>query len=354
MGKRIKRLLNLLKEIRIDGILVTDLSNLRYLTGFTGSNGTCIITHNDLYLLTDSRYEQQSREEAKEFKIFIGKDLIEIISNNNLFDNLKKIGFESHHTTYSQYKKIIDNFRNINFIPLENHIEKNASIKDNEEIENIKEAAHISDLTLEYITNLVKPGISENEIAAEISYFSKKQGSEKDAFPPIVASGKRSSLPHGAPTDKLIEDGDMVILDFGATVNGYKSDLTRTVFVNSPTEELKKIYNIVLKAQSMAVEKAKPGVKCSTLDRIARTYICKKRYGDYFGHSLGHGIGLGTHSYPKISGGTPNRLKKGMTITIEPGIYIPGLGGVRIEDDILITANGCTFLTNSSREMTVL
>ncbi len=329
-----------LDEFEIDAILINYPPNIRYLTGFSGSSGLCMVGKNDAFFLTDFRYKEQVKVQVKHFKKLIatGKTLLDLIQERKILQGLKKVGFEAGHTSFSLISEFKKRFKNVKFVPTKNFIEEISAIKTPEEIENIKSAIKISEKVFKEILNIIKPGISEIEIAAEISYLHKKFGAEKDAFDIIVASGWRSALPHGVASEKKLKKGELVVLDFGCVYNGYHSDITRTIALGKISSEKRKIYQIVLDAQTKAIENAREGLKASELDSIARDYIRQKGYDKFFGHSLGHGIGTETHTLPRIAPKSDYVLQRGNVITIEPGIYIPEIGGVRIEDDILINS----------------
>ncbi len=337
---KLKKVREKLYKLKIDAILINHLPNIRYLTGFSGSSALCLVSKTDAILITDFRYKEQVKIQVKHFKKFIsiGKTFFEIAREKNIFNGLEKVGFESEHLPFSTFKELRGKFKNIKFIPTKDFIEEISSVKTQSEIENIKQAIKISEKVFNEILNIIKPGVAEIDIAAEISYLHRKFGAERDAFEIIVASGWRSALPHGVASEKKLKKGELVVIDFGCVYNGYHSDITRTIAIGKISNEKKKIYQIVLDAQTIAIENAKAGLKANELDSIARNYIKQKGYGRFFGHSLGHGIGTEIHTLPRISPKSTYILKNGNVITIEPGIYIPNLGGVRIEDDILINS----------------
>ncbi|MGH2575633.1 MAG: M24 family metallopeptidase, partial [Ignavibacteria bacterium] len=242
----------------------------------------------------------------------------------------------------------------VKFNPLIEKVENLTVQKTVDEIAKIKKAIEITDKTFEKILKFIKPGMSELDISAEITYTQKKLGALKDAFEPIVASGWRGALPHGIASDKKIAKGEMVTLDFGCVYDGFCSDMTRTIAVGEPPEELKKIYNVVLEAQLKSIESAKSNLSSKALDLVARDYITKKGYGDNFGHGLGHGLGIEVHELPGISQRADYTLKENSIVTIEPGIYVESLGGVRIEDDVLLNENGCEVMNKSDKELIIL
>ncbi|MFW6306808.1 MAG: M24 family metallopeptidase, partial [Bacillota bacterium] len=266
---------------------------------------------------------------------------------------VKKLGIESKSITYFQYLKYDDHI-DTEIIPTHNLVEKLRMVKDKFELKMIQKAVDITDQAFKYICRYIYPGLTERELALELEFFLKKMGAEKNAFDFIVASGQRSALPHGVASDKLIEFGDFVTFDFGVFYQGYCSDMTRTVVIGEPTIEQEKVYNIVLDAQLAVIEKIQAGMNCKDVDGIARDIISESGYADNFGHGLGHGIGLEIHEGPRLSFSSDEVLETGMVVTDEPGIYIPEWGGVRIEDDLYITDEGCKVLNSSPKELLVI
>lgn len=351
---RIEKLKSLLNELSLDAFYITHIPNIRYISGFSGSSANIVITKNTDYFLTDFRYKEQSAKEVSGFEIVINYNNLEEIKKIFSNDGIKSAGFEAKHLIYDSYENLKKLFDGISLTPLNNKIEELTVQKTGNEISKIKKAIDITDKAFNKILELIKPGISEKDVSAELTYVQKKLGAEKDAFDPIVASGWRSSLPHGIASNKKLEKGDPVTLDFGCVFEGFCSDMTRTIFLGQPSEELKKIYNIVFDAQKLAIEKAKPDISSKELDSASRNFISDRGYGDYFGHGLGHGLGIEVHEMPGINQRTDYILKNDSVITIEPGIYVPGAGGVRIEDDILLDENGCTVLNSSPKKLIVL
>ena len=351
---RIDKLRSLMNELSLDGFLITHIPNIRYLSNFSGSSGVILITGTKNYFITDFRYKGQSRNEITGFDIRINSvqnaELKKIIEN----DGLKTIGFESNRMTYGGYDNNRNHYPQVKFVPLTEAVEKLTMQKTPEEIEKIRKATVITDKTFQKILDFIKPGMKELDISAEITYTQKKLGALKDSFEPIVASGWRSSLPHGVATNKVIENGDIVTLDFGCVYEGFCSDMTRTISVGNPPGELKKIYGIVYDAQTRVIEKANCRIRSKELDSIARDYITQKGFGENFGHGLGHGLGIEVHEMPSLNQRTDSELLENAVITIEPGIYVENLGGVRIEDDILLKQDGCEVLNTSPKELIVL
>ena len=341
-----------LDKFKIDAIIITHLPNIRYLTGFSGSSAICIVTKTDAFFLTDFRYKEQVKHQVKNFRkiIAIGKTSLDLIQEKKIFGKVKKVGFEADHAPFSFILELKRKFKNIKFIPTKNFIEEIAAVKTPDEIENIKRAIKISEKVFYEILNLIKPGVSEIDIASEITYLHRKLGAEKDAFDIIVASGWRSALPHGVATGKKLKKGELVLIDFGCVYNGYHSDITRTISIGKASPEIKKIYQIVLDAQTKAIEGVRERLKANELDSIARDYIRQNGYAKFFGHSLGHGIGTEIHTLPRISPSSDYILQNGNVITIEPGIYLTGFAGIRIEDDVLINSNA-EILTSLPRNL---
>jgi Xaa-Pro aminopeptidase len=280
--------------------------------------------------------------------------LYEAIPRHKLVRGCRTLGFESDHLTYAQYRLMKRLVSDVSFIPTRDLVEGISLVKDKEEIDHIKKAVRISDRVFHEIVKSIKPGVEELEVSAEISYLHKKFGAEKDAFEPIVASGERGSLPHARASRKKIENREMVTLDFGCTVKGYNSDLTRTVAVGSASARARRLYSVVLAAQKEAIESARAGMAAQDLDAVARNRIAKAGFGRYFIHSLGHGLGLQVHERPRVSSLSKEVLVEGSVITIEPGVYIPHFGGVRIEDDVLLTARGCEVLNRAPKQLMIV
>lgn len=349
---KIKKVREILSEKDLDAVLVMSAHNRRYLSDFTGSAGSVIVTQDEAILVSDFRYKAQGQEQAKNLNFVLQKGghlpfVIELLESKGI----KKLGFEGHLTTYNTYAELDKSFE---LTPLTAEIEKIRMVKSDDEVAVIQKACDIADKTYEHILTFVKAGMTELDVKNELERKMRELGASGASFDIIVASGARGALPHGVASDKVIEDGDMVTLDFGALYNGYISDITRTFAVGKPSDEMKKVYDVVLESQLLALEKIKPGMKASEADAVSRDVIASHGYGENFGHSLGHGIGLEVHEGPGIASSVDTILEEGMCITIEPGIYIDGVGGVRIEDDCLVTKDGLKRLTNSSKELFIL
>lgn len=343
-----------MEKQQLEALLITSHYNLRYATNFTGSAGLALITQDNSWFITDFRYTEQATAQATGFEVVQAKtSLLAEVAELIEAQGIKTVSFEQDYVTYATFVQYQEKLQ-AELKPVSGIIEKIRMIKSPEEISILKQAAEIADAAYEHICGFIQAGRTELEVSNELEFFMRKQGATSSSFDIIVASGLRSAMPHGVATDKVIEQGDMVTLDFGALYNGYISDITRTVAVGEPSEKLKEIYQVVLDSQVLGVEKIGPGMTGIEADAIARDYIKSKGYGEAFGHSTGHGIGLEVHEGPGLSSKSEIILEPGMAVTVEPGIYLPGVGGVRIEDDILITESGNERLTNSTKELRIL
>ncbi|MFC0561630.1 M24 family metallopeptidase [Halalkalibacter alkalisediminis] len=352
---RIEAVRSKLKEFEIDGLLVTSSYNRQYTTNFTGTAGVALISEQKAIFITDFRYVEQAKEQAQGFEIVqhTGPIYLEV-ANQVAKLGLKKLGFEQSHLTYEAYQIYEKHIETASLIPVSDLVEGIRLIKDEKEIKMIQDAADIADAAFEHILTFIRPGITELAVSNELEFFMRNQGAASSSFDIIVASGYRSALPHGVASEKVIEKGELVTLDFGAYLKGYCSDITRTVAVGNVSEELKAIYNTVLEAQLLGMKGIKPGLTGKQADALTRDYITEKGYGDYFGHSTGHGLGMEVHEGPSLSMKSETILEPGMVVTVEPGIYISGVGGTRIEDDTLITKDGNKSFTHSTKQLLII
>lgn len=351
--KRIDAVRAQLQKENLDGAIVTHLDHIRYLTGFTGSSAMLIINRKSADFFTDFRYKDQSAKQVKGAKIHIIKGEPTGTLKDFPQFNVKnhRYGFNGEYLTVSGQKRLADAVRASILVPADDIFTELGWVKDAEEVASITKAAAISDKAFERVLPLVRPGVRESEVAAELEYQMMMLGSEKAAFESIVASGYRSALPHGVASKKKIQKGDFVTFDFGATVNGYVSDITRTVLVGKANSKQKKIYNLVLKANKAGIRKVKAGVAARAVDAACRNIITRAGFGKNFGHGTGHGIGFFVHVGPRVSPISEDKLKVNNVLTIEPGIYISGWGGVRIEDDVVVTRTGCRVLTAAPKNL---
>jgi len=355
MVARLEKLRRFLKKQELDAVVINKVENLHYFSGFTGDDAVLVVSQKDAVLITDFRYMEQAKQQSKTFELIEhNKGLLPKTAEILMGLKLQNIGFEGNVLTYNDFSLLTKLLKGLTF---KQAIELDSLrlIKDEQEIDLLKKAVEISDRAYEHILTILRPGISEIEIAAELENCMRRLGSEKPAFTTIVASGERGSLPHGVATDKLIVDGDFVTMDFGAVYKGYHSDITRTVCVGNANDKQRKIYDIVLKAQLLGVEKVQLGSAGQTVDTAVRRYIMDAGYGQFFGHGLGHGVGLEIHEFPRLSpSSTCEHLEENMIVTVEPGIYLPGWGGIRIEDTVLVTALGGQSLTQSNKQFVEL
>lgn len=352
LTERLNGLRKLIKENNIDGIFAYSGENNRYLSGFTGTTGYCIVGLKSADFITDFRYMEQARMQCEGYNITIhSNNLFEEIEKVIKINGIKKLGIEEDFMTVDMYEDLKSKAPGIELCPAKNIISKLRIIKDSTEVANISRAAEIADEAFKHMLSFIKPGLRETEVALELEYFMKKKGATATSFDTIVASGLRSVMPHGVASEKKIENGEFLTLDFGCVYNGYCSDMTRTVFIGRASEKHRKIYDIVLKAQLEAFKGIKPGITGKAADKIARDIITQEGYGEYFGHGLGHGVGLAIHEGPRLSVLSDDILEPGMIVTDEPGIYVPDFGGVRIEDLLLVTEIGAISLSKSPKEL---
>jgi len=341
-----------MKEKDIKNFLVTKRENIRYLTSFTGTAGKLLLTEDENIFITDFRYLDQADEQTEGCKI-------EEISSNfmsgfsDLLDRkgIKNLTFEAEDINYKTYQEFEEKLGLEDLKAVEGVVEELRLIKEEEEIEKIIKAVEIADKGFEFLLDFIEPGRTEKEIAQELEFFMKREGGEANAFDFIVASGKRGALPHGVASSKVVEKGELITIDFGTVYQGYHSDITRTIALGEVSDKQKEIYDIVLEAQKMVIEEIKAGMTGVEADKIARDFIAQAGYGDNFGHGLGHGLGLEIHESPRLSKTSDSTLETGMVVTDEPGIYISGFGGVRIEDDLVITEDGCRVLNSAPKEL---
>jgi Xaa-Pro aminopeptidase len=344
----------LLQKQKVDGILITDLANVRYLTGFTGSSGFAVITNKHAAFVTDFRYQEQVRREVKGWSIKIEHtERSKEVRNICDLYNIKRLGFEDHNITYGFYRKLEKN--KVTLKPLTNIVESLRIIKFPVEVSYIKSSIKRAEAAFRKLQPFIKTGVTERKLAVKFEELLKLEGCNKLPFEVIVASGFRSALPHATPTDKRIKKGDLVVFDWGGEFEGYCSDMTRTVLIKSGNiSKQKELYYNVLEAQKRAIESVRPGIKAAGIDAAARDYIKKKGYDEFFGHGTGHGVGLAVHEKPVVSWRSKDSLEEDMIFTVEPGIYLPGFGGVRIEDMIAVRKNGAEVLTSLPKKLKII
>ncbi len=352
---RIFKIQNSLKENQ--AALISSPSNRFYLTGFPSSAGFAVITQKNAFFLTDSRYFEKAQKTVKYFDVILLKKWFEQLKNILSENRIKLLYLETKSITFaefSRYSKELENTAIIEESTLDDLLSEMREVKDEKELQNIRLAQNITDAAFTHILDWIKLGKTEIEVALELEFFMRSNGSQGVAFDTIAVSGKNSSLPHGVPTEKPIQNGDFLTMDFGAKVGGYCSDMTRTIAIGYVTDEQKKIYETVLSAQKSGLAAMRAGITGKHADNAARSIIENAGYGEFFGHSLGHSVGIDIHENPNASPSCNTVFKAGTMMTVEPGIYIPDSFGVRIEDLVFITETGCENLTKSPKELIVL
>jgi len=350
---RIQKIREKLGDQKVDAILFTDPISIRYLCGYSGSNGLLFVSENRALFLTDFRYKTQAPREVEGAEVIVPDDgqLIDTLARRDEIQSIESIGFENS-ISFCRLEETKKKFSDrLEWKPIENIVTELRSSKTPDEIEKIRVAIDVAQKGLLAALPMLKPGIVEREFAAELEYRMRREGADKNAFDTIVVSGPRGALVHGVAGDRTIETGDFVTIDFGAKVNGYHSDITRTFIMGEPTDKQREIYELVYRAQAAAIDAAKANMTGKELDAVAREVIEKAGYGEYFGHGLGHGLGLEVHDPPAVGTRSENTLLENAVITIEPGVYIPDYGGVRIEDDFLLKKDGCEALTNLPKKI---
>lgn len=348
-----KKIQNLLQEQSIEAVLISNGNNMRYISGFAGATGYLYISEKTHAVITDFRYTIQAEMEAEGYEVItIGHGGYEEAINDLLrTESINILGFEAWDILFGTYNGLREKLNVKEFKPIGYEITNMRNIKTARELEYIKKAESIGDQVFSEILAFIKPGMSELEIAAQIEYLLKVRGGSCVSFPAIVASGINSSMPHAVPSAKKVEIGDFLTMDFGCVYEGYCSDMTRTIVIGKASEKQKEIYNTVLKAQLAALEFLKAGYKGKEVDKVARDIIYGAGYEGCFGHGLGHSVGLNIHENPRLSALEETVILAGMTETVEPGIYIKGFGGVRIEDLVVVTEDGCENFTFSDKSL---
>jgi Xaa-Pro aminopeptidase len=356
MKSNIKRVQESLAAKGVPALLISEINNVQWVSGFTGSWGFVIATPSNARFITDTRYAVQAKEEVGGIEIAVYGSPVEgadFIAQNAHEMGLASVGFEAQSVSYATYEEWKRRMTGVELQPVSDLIEPLRMVKTDDEVDRIRKACQLADACFQHVLRLIQPGVSELDIALEIEFFFRRQGAEL-AFPPIVVSGDRSARPHGKPSDKKLERGDFVTMDFGAKLNSYNSDITRTVVVQEVSDRHREVYDSVLRAQMGALEAMKPGVTAGEVDRLSRKILSENELDQYFGHGLGHGLGKVVHDGGRMNSSSKTVLEPGQVWTVEPGVYIEGFGGVRIEDDVVITEGGIEILTHSPKELLVL
>lgn len=354
--KRTERLLALLSETGAQGVLIHKPSNMRWISGYTGE-GLLFITESQWVVITDFRYVEQSEIQAKDYMVQMttAEDTeAKVVARLAANAGIHKISFEDDFMTVKEMQAYHEAAPAVSFVPINQKPEKLRQIKDEGEIERIEKACRITDQAFDYILGFIKVGLTEIQLRNELESALIRFGADKPAFDSIIATGTNGALPHAIPGNRVIEHGQLLTMDFGARVDGYCADMTRTVAIGTIDPQSRKIYETVLSAQLLALDAIRPGISCRDVDHIARSFIDEAGYEGRFGHGLGHSLGLDIHESPRFSVKCEDVLQPGIVMTNEPGIYIPGTCGCRIEDTVLVTADGCRRLTNSPKELIIL
>lgn len=351
----------------VDALLVSNMTNVRYLTGFAGSNGYVLLAPDATHFYSDGRYATQAAQVVEEAEVHIAAShgaVVEEMNRLTKSQGLSRIAYEATHVTVSSrgaawepppgLDKVMSYFEGAELVPGEGWVEELRKVKDAEEIASIRAAAQLGDEGFAFILDKIKPGAREIDLALELEFFLRSKGSEGVSFDPIVAAAERSALPHARPTDRTVEKGRYLLFDFGCRIDGYCSDMTRTVVIGPVDDRHKEVYETVLASQMAALEAAGPGVSCGDVDQVARRVIDKAGYPEAFMHGLGHGVGLDIHEAPSLKSGVADQLMPGHVITIEPGAYFEGWGGVRVEDLAVVTEDGLEVLSNAPKDLIVL
>lgn len=354
---RLGRLREALEKSRIDALLITQLDNIKYISGFSGSTAAVVVTGDRAVIMVDPRYTLQASKEAVGFEIHEYFGIPQTEAAAALVDILapERLGFEADFMTVSQHERLKKALtKPVKLVPTIDIVSDLRLVKDADEIARIKKAVKIADDCYTHILSFIKPGMKERDLALEIDFTMRRLGADGPSFETIAAAGPNAAFPHAKPGDAKIKVGQFVKMDYGASYKLYSSDITRTVAIGKATQKMKDIYNIVLEAQLRSIAAIKPGLKGEEVDAVARDFITEKGYGENFGHGLGHSLGIAVHDGPGFSKTSDIVLEPGMVMTVEPGIYIEGWGGVRIEDDIVVTEKGCQILTKSTKDLIII
>ena len=356
MTSNLKRLQERMADKSVESLLVSEVTNVQWASGFTGSFGFVLTTPTQALFITDSRYGVQAKEEVKEMEVISfgsPQTATDVIGQQSAKLGLRTLGFEAATVTYATYADWKEKLAPTEMVPISEVVETLRMVKSADEIEKMRQTCRLADSCFEHVIRMIQPGVAEIDIALDIEFYFRRNGAQL-AFTPIVVSGVRSARPHGKPSDKKLERGDFVTMDFGANLDGYCSDLTRTVVVGEVSDRHREVYEAVLEAQLGALEAIKPGEVAGDVDRLSRRLLSNHQLDQYFGHGLGHGLGKVVHDGGRMNSTSTTVLEPGQVWTVEPGVYIEGFGGVRIEDDVVVTETGIEILTHSPKELMVL
>lgn len=348
------RLRKLLKKMGGDALLVTNFTNVTYLTGFTGDDSCLLVSRNDAVIVSDFRYITQLEEECPDVPAHIrptSVKLIDAAAEVIATAKVSRLAIEADALTVAAYDRLLECLTTVDIRPASGQVEELRQIKDKEEVAEIRQAARYAEKAFAVLRATLRPNRTEKEVTDDLEHQLRLLGAQGSAFPPIVAAGPRGALPHARPTDARVGEHEVLLVDWGATSRGYRSDLTRVLVTGKISPKLERVYRLVLRAQQEAIAAIAPGKRACDVDAVARQIIADGGFGENFGHGLGHGIGLDIHEAPRLSVVNERPLEPGMVVTIEPGIYLPGWGGVRIEDDVLVTKTGHEVITNCPKQL---
>jgi len=356
MANRLSQVRRRLSKFDADAVLLSALPNVRWACGFTGSNGLLLVGQEDAVFVTDGRYTEQARQEVDGAEVVIATEgLVSRLNELDYFESYDRVLFQADHVTVAREAKLRDRLPDIRWLGQADFLTPFVATKEPGQVERIRRAQQITEAVFDHVLEILEPGLTEREVAAEVTYQHLKKGAEKMAFDPIVASGPNGARPHARPTDRELRSGELIVLDMGCFRDGYASDMTRTVALGSIPDAARRGYNVVKEAQQRALDAARAGLTGKELDAVARDSIADAGLGEQFAHGLGHGIGLEVHEWPRVSRTVDAELPEGVCVTIEPGVYVPDEGyGVRIEDIIALRSEGCENLTSTSKSLQIL
>lgn len=357
MSGKVEALQKTLRAENVDAFFITSEVNRRYLSEFSATDGWMLITREEAYLLMDSRYIEAAQNEAKGCTVLLFTHMIETLRELVAKHNIKTMMVEQSRIALSEWNSLRNALPDVEMIDsplLDREIEALRAVKSEKELADLREAQRLTEEAFEQMLTFLRPGVTEREVALEIEFYMRRNGAERVSFDLIAITGAKTSMPHGVPGEEKIKPGDFVTMDTGAVINGMHADMTRTVAIGHVTDEMREVYDTVLRAQKNAIASVREGVRCQDVDRAARSVIEDAGYGDYFGHSTGHSVGFEIHESPRFAPRSEDIAKENMVITVEPGIYLPGKFGVRIEDMVRVTKDGCEDLTHAKKELIIL
>lgn len=353
MAHRISHVRDHLDHLDVDALLLTALPDIRWVCGFTGSNGLLIVGPDTSHFVTDGRYTEQARAEVNGATVHVAENsLFECVANEELLVDFSRVAFQADAMSVARREKLEEMGGDQTWVSATNILTSQVAVKEEGEIDRIREAQSVTEAVFEEVVELIEPGMTEQEVAAEIVYRHLRRGAESMSFDPIVASGPNAARPHARPTDRVLQEGELVVIDMGGFRDGYASDMTRTIALGAPSPAARDGYHAVLRAQEAALDAAQAGMSGQELDAVAREVLEEADLADYFAHGLGHGIGLQVHEWPRVSHTSDAELPEGACVTIEPGVYVPeDEYGVRIEDIVVLRPQGCENLTRSPKKL---